>query len=458
MTSATVSGLIGESAFRDCTGLTSVAISKSVNKIESCAFANCSALTSVVIPESVVSIGNGAFVSCRSLASAVIPNSVNRIESNTFQGCTSLAAFTIPESVTSIGSHAFDSCKSLTSMTIPASVMEIGSGAFESCSGLKEFIIEDGAETLNVGYIGYSGVETLYLGRNLNNKYSDALGFSELVNLIVRNYVTSIPGHAFEGCRELTEVILPPSVTEIRARAFYGDTKLASIAMGPNVNKVEVYAFTDCPATTVYITAQTPPEASKDSFSNYTGTLYVQGAATSDEYFYNGGECWSKFTSNIAMTEPTELKVDGDKTLNGKGGDTFQLTAKLLPEDVALPYVFWRSTNPAIATVDHTGLVTLRADMSDAVAMAAGEDSPASSCKIIAESLYANGPVVEITVNNMGGMDDIVGSDTADGIDYTAPVEVYNLQGVKVAISTDDLSAGLYIVRQGNNVEKIAVK
>ena len=36
--------------------------------------------------------------------------------------------------------------------------------------------------------------------------------------------------------------------------------------------------------------------------------------------------------------------------------------------------------------------------------------------------------------------------------------EVFNLNGVKVAESTDNLPAGIYIVRQGNTVKKIAVK
>jgi len=110
------------------------------------------------------------------------------------------------------------------------------------------------------------------------------------------------------------------------------------------------------------------------------------------------------------MIEPTELKVDGDKTLTGKAGDTFQLTATLYPrKKVTLPQIFWRSTNPDIATVTPDGLVTLHADMSDIMAMAADDDSSENSCKIIAETLYANGPVAEITVNSISsGIDNII--------------------------------------------------
>ena len=52
---------IGERAFYDCDGLTSVTIGNSVTSIGSEAFEYCRGLTSVTIPNSVTSIGDGAF-------------------------------------------------------------------------------------------------------------------------------------------------------------------------------------------------------------------------------------------------------------------------------------------------------------------------------------------------------------------------------------------------------------
>ena len=55
---------IGESAFRGCSGLTSITISNSVTSIGWYAFEGCSGLTSITIPNSVTSIGGYAFSSC----------------------------------------------------------------------------------------------------------------------------------------------------------------------------------------------------------------------------------------------------------------------------------------------------------------------------------------------------------------------------------------------------------
>jgi hypothetical protein len=98
---------IGNSAFSDCTSLTSVVIPDSVTSIGYDAFKACYSLTSVSIPDSVTSIGNYAFAYSTSLTSVVIPDSVTSIGYSAFSNCTSLTSVVIPDSVTSIGYDAF---------------------------------------------------------------------------------------------------------------------------------------------------------------------------------------------------------------------------------------------------------------------------------------------------------------------------------------------------------------
>ena len=63
------------------------------------------------------SIGNYAFSDCSGLTSIEIPNGVKSIGNWAFSGCSGLTSITIPNSVTSIGEMAFYGCYGLTSIT-----------------------------------------------------------------------------------------------------------------------------------------------------------------------------------------------------------------------------------------------------------------------------------------------------------------------------------------------------
>ena len=421
-------------AFYGCSVLASVEIPNSVTSIGTEAFSKCTGLKSFKVAdgESVISFGKNVLASCpiedlylgrnwtyagssaisTGIQTITLGDKVTALPDYAFLGCAGLTSVEIPNSVTSIGDYAFLACAGLTSVTIPNSVTLIGEKAFCGCWGLT--------------------------------------------SVTIPNSVTSISKEAFSGCSGLTEVIVPPSVETIGASAFAENTKLSSIIMGHKVNTIGDKAFDNCPAQTVYITAQTPATVSDNTFSNYTGTLKVQGEAAAGAY--RTADYWKQFENSDLLNEPERLEIEGGTNINGKPGDTIQLTATLYPGDVTLPQVFWRSTNPAVATVDHNGLVTIHADLSEIMAMTEGneEETATQSCKIIAESLYANGPTAEFTIKEdiTTGVEEI----SADVIDSSLPVQVYTLQGMMVGDCVENLSAGIYIVRQGKNVKKIAVK
>ena len=132
---------IGDHAFWDCSGLTSVTIPDGVTSIGDSAFSGCTALTSVTIPGSVTSIGGGAFSGCTSLTSVAIPSSVTEIGGSAFSGCSGLTSVTIPDGVTSIGGDAFSGCAALTSVEIPNGVTAIGGSTFSNCIRLAKVTI-----------------------------------------------------------------------------------------------------------------------------------------------------------------------------------------------------------------------------------------------------------------------------------------------------------------------------
>ena len=115
---------------------------KCVTSIGNYAFANWSGLTSITIPNSVTSIGQYAFQGCSGLTSITIPGSVTNIGGNAFSNCYKLKSITIQNGVTSIGVNAFSYCSGLTSITIPNSVTSIGNYVFLYCPNLTNLTVE----------------------------------------------------------------------------------------------------------------------------------------------------------------------------------------------------------------------------------------------------------------------------------------------------------------------------
>ena len=75
-------------------------------------------------------------------------------------------------------------------------------------------------------------------------------GCSRLTSVTIPNSVTSIGGHAFEGCSRLTSVTIPNSVTSIGELAFYSCTGLTSVTIPNSVTSIGDRAFYDCSSLT----------------------------------------------------------------------------------------------------------------------------------------------------------------------------------------------------------------
>ncbi len=222
---------IGDYAFSDCCGLTSITIPNSVTSIGEKTFSGCTSLTSITIPNSVTSIGEKTFSGCSSLTSVTIPNSVTSIGGSAFENCSSLTSVTIPNSVTSIGGSAFENCSSLTSITIPNSVTSIGAEVFYNCSKLTSITIPNSVTSIgDFAFSNCSSLTSITIPNSVTSIGSSVFSScSSLTSITIPNSVKSIGGFAFYNCSSLTSITIPNSVTSIGGSAFYGCSGLTSV-------------------------------------------------------------------------------------------------------------------------------------------------------------------------------------------------------------------------------------
>ena len=514
---------IGESAFWHCSNLSTVIIGNSVQTIGKEAFSGCSELTSLTLGNSIQEIGEGAFSGCNNLASLTLGNTIHEIGEGAFEKCVSLTSVTIPESVETFGKYIFHDCTGLESVKIDSSTIGygafegctmlsnidandslrvIGGCAFRGCTNIEQFRFPERLESIHGGAFSDcvnlksvtfpDRLKAIYISAFMNctsltsvvipNSVEIVCGFNDCRNLesvTLGSSVRTIGWGSFLNCVKLKEVVLPPAVEEIGELAFANshpiDESLSwvidKVIMGSNVKKIESSAFDVDRLPEYYITAQTPPDMDKWALGDVEHSdLYLQGRSTISAYkkYYKDWECgreepwpddWSNFENYFKMIEPTDMEINTEE-IEGNAGDTFQLEAKLVPEYVSLPYIFWRSTNPDVATVDHNGLVTIHRGPADVDPEEEG--GLQYSCNIIAETLYYEGPAHEVKVNGgESAVESIISDSKKDNgngeIDFNAPVEVYNMQGMLLGRDVRNLPSGLYIIRQGKLAKKLAI-
>ena len=333
---------IGDGAFEDCTGLTSVTLGNSVTSIGDVAFYDCSGLTSITIPDSVTSIGDSAFLECTGLTSITIPNSVTSIGAGTFNGCSSLTSITIPDSVTSIGNGAFEDCTGLTSITIPNSVESIGHDAFLGCTGLTSITIPNSVTSIGVrAFRGCTGLTSITLGNSVTSIGEMAfLCCTGLTSITLGNSVTSIEDAAFADCTGLTSITIPNSVESIGHDAFLGCTSLTSInvARGNNYysgnngvlfnkKKTELIRYPEGKSQTSYTIPNSVTSIGEMAFLCCTGLTSI---TILDSVTSIGACAFADCTGLTSITIPDSVTSIGYGTFDGCTG----LTSITIPNSV----------------------------------------------------------------------------------------------------------------------------
>ena len=435
---------IGNYAFEDCTGLTSITIPDSVTSIGNDAFLDCTGLTSITIPNSVTRIGNNAFNYCTGLTSITIPNSVTSIEDSAFKYCRGLTSITIPNSVTSIGYAAFEHCTGLTSITIPNSVTSISDWAFDGCTGLTSINVANE----NNYYSSNNGVL-------FNKKKTELIRYPEgksQTSYTIPDSVTSIGYGAFYGCTGLTSITIPDSVTSIGSNAFEYCTGLTSINVASgnncysdnngvlfNKKKTELIRYPEGKSQTSYTIPDSVTGIGDGAFWDCTGltSITIPNSVTSI-----GDGAFNSCTGLTSITIPDSVTSIGDWAFNGCTGlkDVYYTGSKdewkaisigadndcllnatihynwiddsvlslnrseMTVSNNVCPYLYasirnnsgyeksdlvWTSSNPNVAVVDRTSGVVNPVCVGDTVITVSTSDKKYSaSCKLTIQSAF----------------------------------------------------------------------
>ena len=325
---------IGNYAFYECINLTGIDIPDSVTSIGERAFEGCYSLIDVVIGDNVTSIGEWAFSGCTSLTVVEIPNSVTSIGEWAFQCCYNLIDVVIGNSVTSIEDYVFYDCTSLSKIKIPDNVVSIGNGAFYRCNNLIG--VEISNKATSIGDKAFSGC-------------------SGLTSIEIPNSVTSIGERAFSSCSGLIDVLMGNSVTRMGDYAFRGCKNLTNIVIPNTVINIGDYTFYDCQKLNEIICmGAIPPTIGSNTFSDYSADLFVPIGCEAE---YKTADYWKNFNNIIEVALSNYIMLDKSE-VEMILGETFLLTATVLPEDATNKSLKWKSSNETIAKVNENGFVT----------------------------------------------------------------------------------------------------
>lgn len=260
--------VIGERAFSGCFFLREVSLGNSVKIIKEFAFKDCKALLELKLPESLEEIGLMAF-SYTSLKEIVLPKSLLKITGNpivynkvkfvnnspnftvenenlftknkrvliSFQS--NVTSYIIPKSVVAISGYAFWYCSDLELITISPTVKWMGENPFAYTKAIIEnlsenFILENNLLLTKDGssLIGcYSNYKIINVPASVNVIKRNAFFRSEVVEVVLPDFVERIEDNAFESCITLQKINLPESIKYLGNGVFYGCSSLQNMKL-----------------------------------------------------------------------------------------------------------------------------------------------------------------------------------------------------------------------------------
>ncbi|MBD5232541.1 MAG: leucine-rich repeat domain-containing protein [Bacteroidales bacterium] len=493
---------IGASAFRGCTKLTSIELPNSLTQIGESAFQSCSSLTSVIIPGSIQNIGTSAFEGCSGLIKSAYPDNISNPFSNGLavkytaegttieNGClvgqstlyfapvTLSGVYTVPSTIKAIGDNAFALCKDITYIRMPSTLSSIGKNAFDGCN-LYDFTIPNSVKVFDMGSLAGNPLKSLTVGSGvtqitgseyfLNSGLEKIFwlgnippigytGFTPVVNFVSNDqyllanqilypFLSSIfevdgivyvpvspsertcnvvdylyaPSNAqFEVPSSITNQGIQMKVIDVGAYAFYHHDYLTDISLDNN-GAIDDYAFYDCLRLKSVKFGDNIPEIKNHTFQNCE---VLERVENSPALISIGNWAFSGCVGMDYFSVGNKIKSFGEEAFSDCTGLTKFYTSATTPPECGAQalddIIKWNCT------------------------LYVPEGS---------ETLYASAPQWKdfFFIEGISGVEAVL-------TDAQTEAEIFDLNGIKQTKPIEDLTSGIYIIRQGSNVTKKLVK
>lgn len=492
--------IFGDNQYTDY-NLYQVIVSPEVTTLPKSMFSRCDKLEKLKfedINSSVLKkIDSRCFSSCKQLSISELPASLDSIGGNAFYQTIGCIGKMDTQNFSYIGEEAFARTNGITELII-SNPIYIGAGAFVGCPELRTVtILSESIDCDRPFYGGSSGmrnqIQKVEIGTRLEKlperifegcKYLDSLVFQ---NRDASDKAASleIGAYAFADCsisgclslpngtikvgkgaflsNLLSEIILPNTCKEIAPSAFAGNYSLSDVSICDGIEIIGEYAFSGAnirtmtiPASckeigtyfirgcsaleSLYFLSDTPPTFEGELIEErYYPTIYVP--YNSLEIYREVPQLMRFSIEAIPFSQiPVESILLTPNEWIGEEGESFCITATVLPENASDKTISWSSSDEAIATVNTEGIVSVLKE---------------GSCVITATAEDGSGVYSECIITSTMGVDGIF-SDT-DNID------VFGMSGIMIKKDCDreelkTLCQGIYIIRYGNKMRKFIIR
>ncbi|MDE7449965.1 MAG: leucine-rich repeat domain-containing protein [Paramuribaculum sp.] len=402
---------IGKEAFYGCNNFSMGGFPASLVEIGDYAF-SYTAVAKVEIGPNLKKIGAAAFKDSK-VSEPKWPMAMGVIN-NAYISCKEIESIEIPEGFATIESEAFSDCTSLTSIQLPHSMRTIESKVFKNCNSLKSLSIPGDVMTVSIFFLLDSNIEHLVFEDSDNVLTVERMGnwsgyppVHSVRYLYLGRYVSQ-PLELFTTS-PIEMVKIGPVLTSL-PDYFAGNEYIQSIVIPPNINSLEPETFSGC--------------------SSLKDVTLTSGVMTlPKKMFYN---C----ESLESLILPPNINNIASNVFTGSGLKELYVIAARPPKAVHSP-----ETSESTFSQEQYRNVILHV--------------PAESYELY-DSMMPWMLFSNIVKEDFSGIDSPI-VDSQPIIDQAAPMEVYSISGMRVSNSIDNLPTGLYIVRQGSNVVKIAI-